>query len=53
MKTKDLKSVYMSHNHLSNEAVGWLADAMAANVGIEELSMTHNDLSLPTGVRVI
>ena len=43
----------MSHNHLSNDAVGWLADALAVNRGIEELSMTHNDLSLPTGIRVI
>jgi Ran GTPase-activating protein (RanGAP) involved in mRNA processing and transport len=43
----------MSHNNLSNNALGMLADALAVNVKIEEISMTHNDLSLPNGVKVI
>ena len=30
-----------------------LADAIAVNVKIEEISMTHNDLSLPNGVKII
>lgn len=50
---RDLKQVYMSHNNLSNAALGMLADAIAVNVNIEEISMTHNDLSLPNGVKII
>lgn len=30
-----------------------LADAIAVNVHIEEISMTHNDLSLPNGVKIV
>lgn len=52
-KSRDLRSVYMSHNFMSNEALGILSDALALNVGIEELSLTHNDLSLPNGVKLI
>jgi Ran GTPase-activating protein (RanGAP) involved in mRNA processing and transport len=52
-KTKDLKSVYMSHNKISNEALVMLADALSLNVGIEEISLTHNDLSLPNGVKLL
>ena len=43
----------MSHNYMSNEALGVLSDALALNVNIEELSLTHNDLSLPNGVKLI
>jgi Ran GTPase-activating protein (RanGAP) involved in mRNA processing and transport len=53
MRTKDLKSVYMSHNKISNEALVMLADALAVNEGIEEISLTHNDLSLPNGVKLL
>ena len=50
---RDLKQVYMSHNNMSNSALGMLADAIAVNTKIEEISMTHNDLSLPNGVKII
>jgi Ran GTPase-activating protein (RanGAP) involved in mRNA processing and transport len=50
---RDLKQVYMSHNNMSNAALGMLADAIAVNTKIEEISMTHNDLSLPNGVKII
>jgi Ran GTPase-activating protein (RanGAP) involved in mRNA processing and transport len=30
-----------------------LADAIAVNTKIEEISLTHNDLSLPNGVKII
>lgn len=43
----------MSHNNMSNAALGMLADAIAVNTKIEEISMTHNDLSLPNGVKII
>lgn len=43
----------MSHNNLSNNSLGMLADAIAVNTHIEEISMTHNDLSLPNGVKII
>jgi len=52
-RERNLKSVYMSHNYMSNEALGILSDALALNVGIEELSLTHNDLSLPNGIKLI
>ena len=52
-RSRDLRSVYMSHNYMSNEALGVLSEALALNVGIEELSLTHNDLSLPNGVKLI
>ena len=50
---RDLKQVYMSHNNMSNAALGMLADAIAVNTKIEEIIMTHNDLSLPNGVKII
>ena len=50
---RDLKQVYMSHNNMSNAALGMLDDAIAVNTKIEEISMTHNDLSLPNGVKII
>ena len=43
----------MSHNKLSNESLGMLADAIAVNIEIEEISLTHNDLSLPNGLKFI
>jgi Ran GTPase-activating protein (RanGAP) involved in mRNA processing and transport len=43
----------MSHNFMSNEALGVLANAIAQNTEIEELSLSHNDLSLPNGVKMI
>lgn len=53
IKMRDLKQVYMSHNKLSNESLGMLADAIAVNIEIEEISLTHNDLSLPNGLKLI
>jgi len=50
---RDLKQVYISHNNLSNNSLGMLADAIAVNTKIEEISLTHNDLSLPNGVKII
>ena len=50
---RDLKQVYMSHNNLSNNSLRMLADAIAVNTKIEEISLTHNDLSLPNGVKII
>jgi hypothetical protein len=43
----------MSHNKISNEALVMLADAFSLNEGIEEISLTHNDLSLPNGVKLL
>lgn len=53
IKMRDLKQVYMSHNKLSNESLGMLSDAIAVNIEIEEISLTHNDLSLPNGLKLL
>ena len=53
IKMRDLKQVYMSHNKLSNESLGMLSDAIAVNIEIEEISLTHNDLSLPNGLKFV
>ena len=53
IKMRDLKQVYMSHTKLSNESLGMLADAISVNIEIEEISLTHNDLSLPNGLKLI
>jgi len=47
--TKNLRLLYMSRNNLSDNALGLLADAVAVNTSIVEVSFTHNDLSLPKG----
>jgi|694.fasta_scaffold128726_1 hypothetical protein len=39
----------MGNNTLSNKSLGMLAEGVAVNTGIEELSFTHNDLSLENG----
>lgn len=52
-KSKDLRSVYMSHNKISNETLALLAEAFVVNTQIEEISITHNDLSLPNGVKFL
>jgi hypothetical protein len=49
LSTKNLKYLYMGNNQLSNKSLGMLAEGLAANSGIEELSFTHNDLSLENG----
>ena len=43
----------MSHNNLSNHAIGLLADALKDNSTLTELFMTHNDLSQPNGIAFI
>ncbi len=43
----------MSHNLLSDRALGMLAEGLKVNSGIEEIQFTHNDLSLPNGISVI
>lgn len=50
---RDLKILYMSHNKMSDRALGMLADGLKVNAGIEEIQFTHNDLSLPNGLAVI
>lgn len=52
-QSKDLLSVYLSHNSFSNETLALLADAFAVNTQIEEISVTHNDLSLPSGTKFL
>ena len=39
----------MSHNQLTDHALGLLADALKDNSTLTELFMTHNDLSGPNG----
>ena len=53
LATKNLKYIYMGNNQLSNKSLGMLAEGLAANNGIEELSFTHNSLSLENGRNVI
>ena len=53
MSEKNLKYLYMGNNNLSNKSLGMLAEGITANVGIEELSFTHNDLSLENGKNFI
>ena len=43
----------MSHNNISDRALGMLAEGLRVNVGIEEIQFTHNDLSGPNGLVVI
>ena len=43
----------MSHNNMSDRALGMLAEGLIVNVGIEEIQFTHNDLSLPNGLAVL
>lgn len=45
--------IYMSHNNLSDNALGLLADALKENCTLTELFITHNDLSLPNGLSLI
>jgi Ran GTPase-activating protein (RanGAP) involved in mRNA processing and transport len=49
VSNRDLKILHMSHNHLSDRALGMLAEGLSVNSGIEEIQFTHNDLSLPQG----
>lgn len=51
--TKNIKVLYMSHNNMSDRAFGLLAEGIRANVGIEEIQFTHNDLSQPNGIEFI
>ena len=53
LSTKNLKYLYMGNNQLSNKSLGMLAEGLAANTGIEEISFTHNDLSLENGKNFI
>ena len=50
---RNLKVLHMSHNQLTDRSVGLLAEGIQANVGIEEIQFTHNDLSLQNGVKFI
>ena len=50
---RDLKILHMSHNLMSDRALGMLAEGLKVNSGIEEIQFTHNDLSLPNGQTVI
>ena len=50
---RDLKILHMSHNNMSDRALGMLAEGLKVNAGIEEIQFTHNDLSLPNGIAVI
>lgn len=43
----------MSHNELSNDSLGLLANGLIENTSLTELFITHNDLSLPNGVKFI
>jgi len=43
----------MSHNKISNETLALLGEAFVVNTQIEEISITHNDLSLPNGVKFL
>lgn len=43
----------MSHNELSEESLGLLADAISVNTCLLELFFTHNDLSSPNGMKFI
>ena len=53
VSARDLQVLYMSHNHMSDRALGMLAEGLKVNKGIEEIQFTHNDLSLPNGLVVI
>jgi Ran GTPase-activating protein (RanGAP) involved in mRNA processing and transport len=50
MEHRDLKILYMSHNNISDRALGMLAEGLQVNLGIEEIQFTHNDLSVPNGL---
>jgi hypothetical protein len=43
----------MSHNKLSNETLGMLAAAFEKNKDVEEITIMHNDLSMPNGIILI
>lgn len=44
----------MSHNNLTDKAMGQFAEAIAVNTGIVELIYTHNNLSLgPNGAQFV
>lgn len=51
--TKNLKHVVMSHNTMSDKALGILASGLEVNTGIEEFNFSHNNLSLPNGRKVL
>ena len=53
VSARDLKILHMSHNKMSDLALGMLAEGLKVNTGIEEIQFTHNDLSLPNGLVVI
>lgn len=40
----------MSHNNLSDNSLALLADGLKENSTLTELFITHNDLSLPSGI---
>lgn len=39
----------MGGNQLSNKSLGFLAEGLRGNIGIEEFSFTHNSLCLENG----
>lgn len=49
LATRNLKYIYMGSNQLSNKSLGMLAEGLAVNNGIEELSFTHNSLCMENG----
>ena len=49
--TKNLKILHISHNNLTDKGIGMLAEGIAANVGIDEIQFTHNDLSRANGIK--
>lgn len=40
LETKNLKQIFMGGNQLSNKSLGFLAEGLKANSGIEEFSFT-------------
>lgn len=49
LETKNLKQIFMGGNQLSNKSLGFLAEGLKANSGIEEFSFTHNSLCQENG----
>ena len=43
----------MSHNQLSDNSISMLAEALSEASTLTELFLTHNDLSQPSGVKII
>lgn len=48
---KDLQQIYLTQNELTNEALGMLAEGVAASVHLTVVSVSHNNLHQQNGTK--